>query len=94
MDAWIAAVASFLGGAGFSGVLKYFTTNRQMKLSNEQALRAELQDQLEKMNARISQLEADVNHWRDKYLELYKAHADLQALVERKRNTRTVKEAE
>lgn len=88
MDTWIAAIASFLGGAGFSGVLKFITTQRTLKNTNEQTLRAELAEQLAKMNERIQHLETEVDEWRQKYLELYKAHADLKAEVEQKRTSR------
>ena len=79
MESWYAAVASFVGGAGLAGLLKFFTRNREMTHSNEAALRLEMQSQIEKLNLRIEHLEQALADYQDKYLKLYKQNADLIA---------------
>ena len=79
MDSWFAAAASFVGGAGFAGLLKFFTRNREITHSNEAALRLEMQQQIEKLNQRIQHLEETLADYQDKYLKLYKQNADLIA---------------
>ena len=81
MDAWYTAVASFVGGAGFAGLLKFFTRNREITHSNEAALRLEMQAQIEKLNTRIEHLEQTLAEYQDKYLKLYKQNADLIAQI-------------
>ena len=79
METWFPAVASFVGGAGFAGLLKFFTRNREITHSNETALRLEMQSQIEKLNLRIEHLEQALAEYQDKYLKLYKQNADLIA---------------
>jgi hypothetical protein len=59
MNAWMVGISSFLGGTGLVALLRYFLKNKEMILSNEAALRAELQAQIQRLTDRVAQLEAD-----------------------------------
>lgn len=83
MDAWIAGFASFLGGAGFVGLLRYVIRNKELTLSNEAALRQELQAQITRLNERIEQLENERETLQKQYNELYKMNADLRAILKK-----------
>ncbi len=77
----IAAIVAFLGGTGFTAVLKFFSRNKETNITTEALLRQEMMDRLDTMSIEIEDLKKEVNFWRDKYLELYKAHADLRAYL-------------
>lgn len=83
MQGWITGLASFVSGAGFVGLLRYFLKNKEMTLSNEAALRAELQQQIQRLTDRVVQLESERDDLQAKYNELYKMNADLRALVKK-----------
>lgn len=83
MDAWITGLSSFLGGAGLVGLLRYFLKNKEMILSNEAALRAELQAQIQRLTDRVAQLESERDDLQQKYNELYKMNADLRAMLKK-----------
>ena len=87
MDAWAAGIASFLGGAGFVGLLRYVIRNKELTLSNEAALRQELQAQITRLNERIEQLELERETLQKQYNELYKMNADLRALLKKESPT-------
>lgn len=75
----ITAILAFAGGTGFSALLKYLLRNKQTNITTEAVLRQELTDRLDVLSSEIEDLKVEVAFWRDKYLELYKAHADLRA---------------
>ncbi len=75
----IPAIVAFLGGTGFSSVLRYLSKNKQTNITTEAMLRQELTDRLDTMYSEMEELKKEVSFWREKYLELYKAHADLRA---------------
>lgn len=78
-DAIIAAIVAFLGGTGFNALLRFLSKNKETNISTEAMLRQEMMDRLDAMAVEMEDLKREVNFWRDKYLELYKAHADLRA---------------
>ena len=80
-DSIIAAVVAFVGGTGFTSLLKYLTRNKQTNITTEALLRQELTDRLDTMYEEMEDLKKEVSYWRDKYLELYKSHADLRAQI-------------
>ena len=79
MESILAAIVAFLGGTGFNSLLRFFSKNKDLNISTEAMLRQEMTDRLDTMSIEIEDLKKEVSFWRDKYLELYKAHADLRA---------------
>lgn len=79
IDTILAAIVAFLGGTGFNALLRYLSKNKETNITTEAMLRQEMMDRLDIMSIEIEDLKREVNFWRDKYLELYKAHADLRA---------------
>jgi hypothetical protein len=79
LDTILAAVVAFLGGTGFNALLRFLSKNKETNITTEAMLRQEMTDRLDTMSAEIEELKQEVGFWRDKYLELYKAHADLRA---------------
>lgn len=78
-DAIIAAIVAFLGGTGFNALLRFFSRNKETNITTEAMLRQEMMDRLDTMSAEIEELKTEVSYWRDRYLQLYKQHADLRA---------------
>jgi sensor domain CHASE-containing protein len=78
-DALIAAIVAFLGGTGFNALLRFLSKNKETNITTEAMLRQEMTDRLDTMSSEIEEMKKEVAFWRDKYLELYKAHADLRA---------------
>lgn len=79
IDSIIAAVVAFLGGTGFNALLRFFSKNKETNISTEAMLRQEMIDRLDIMSQEIDELKKEVAYWRDRYLQLYKEHADLRA---------------
>ncbi len=79
IDAIITAIIAFLGGAGFNALLRFVSRNKETNITTEAMLRQEMMDRLDSMSLEIEELKQEVSYWREKYLELYKAHADLRA---------------
>jgi hypothetical protein len=77
----IAAIVAFLGGTGFNSLLRFFSKNKDLNITTEAMLRQEMTDRLDTMSLEIDDLKKEVAFWRDQYLELYKAHADLRAHI-------------
>ena len=84
-------IMAVLGG-GVAGVMlqslfKYLTKSRAMTLSNEEALRKELQDQLDVLKAEIEELKKEVDVWRDRYFDIYEEHIQLKVMLNGKNPT-------
>jgi hypothetical protein len=75
----LAAIIAFLGGTGFNALLRYLSRNKETNISTEAMLRQEMIDRLDIMSGEIEELKREVSYWRDRYLQLYKEHADLRA---------------
>lgn len=75
----LTALVAFLGGTGFNAVLRYLSRNKETNISTEAMLRQEMIDRLDIMSGEIEELKVEVSYWRDRYLQLYKEHADLRA---------------
>jgi gas vesicle protein len=74
-------VALFGGGvigAAVSGLFNFLLARKQMTLTNEEALRKELQEQIDALKLEIQELRSEVGHWRDKYFEIYEEHVKLK----------------
>lgn len=78
-DSLIAAIIAFLGGTGFNAFLRFISKNKETNISTEAMLRQEMSDRLDTLSLEIDDLKKEVDYWREMYLELYKAHADLRA---------------
>ena len=76
---WIALLSGILGGTGLSALLKYLSTRRSQSISVEERLRAEMFEQIDKLKQEIADVKSELNHWRDKYLNLNKEHVKLKA---------------
>jgi hypothetical protein len=79
VESIVTAIVAFAGGTGFNALLRYLSRNKETNISTEAMLRQEMIDRLDIMSGEIEELKKEVSFWRDKYLELYKAHADLRA---------------
>lgn len=75
----LTALLAFIGGTGFNALLRYLSRNKETNISTEAMLRQEMTDRLDTMSLEIEELKREVSFWREKYFELYKAHADLRA---------------
>ena len=80
-DAIIAAIVAFLSGTGFNGLLRFLSRNKQTDITTEAMLRQEMFDRLDTLTQEIDDLKREVDFWRDKYLQIYKDHADLRAYL-------------
>jgi hypothetical protein len=78
-DTIIAAIVAFLGGTGFNALLRFLSRNKETNITTEAILRQEMLDRLDNMSLEIEDLKREVGYWRDKYLQIYKDHADLRA---------------
>lgn len=79
LDAIITGLVAFLGGTGFNALLRFFSKNKETNISTEAMLRQEMMDRLDILSTEIDELKQEVAYWRDRYLQLYKQHADLRA---------------
>ena len=79
IESIVTAIVAFAGGTGFNALLRYLSRNKETNITTEALLRQEMTDRLDTMSLEIDDLKKEVAFWRDKYLELYKAHADLRA---------------
>lgn len=78
-EAILTAFVAFLGGTGFNALLRYLSRNKETNITTEAMLRQEMMDRLDTMSIEIEELKQEVSYWRDRYLQLYKQHADLRA---------------
>lgn len=76
-------IVALLGGGALgaigTSIFKYLTTRREQTLTNEEKLRDELQEQIDALKAEVHALRTDVDHWREKYFEIYEEHIQLKA---------------
>lgn len=79
IEAILTAFVAFLGGTGFNALLRYLSRNKETNITTEAMLRQEMMDRLDTMSLEIEELKQEVSYWRDRYLQLYKQHADLRA---------------
>ena len=79
VEAILTALVAFLGGTGFNALLRYLSRNKETNITTEAMLRQEMMDRLDTMSLEIEELKQEVSYWRDRYLQLYKQHADLRA---------------
>jgi molybdopterin converting factor small subunit len=76
-------IVALLGGGALgaigTSIFKYLTTRREQTLTNEEKLRDELQEQIDALKEEVHALRTDVDHWREKYFEIYEEHIQLKA---------------
>ena len=82
-DKLLYILSGIVGGTGFTGLLRYLSTRRTQSISMEERLRAEMFEQIDKLKLEISDLKADLENWREKYLSLHKEHVKLKAELDK-----------
>ena len=78
-DSIMTAILAFACGTGFTSLLKFISRNKETNITTEAILRQEMTDRIDVMSGEIEELKTEVSYWRDRYLQLYKEHADRRA---------------
>jgi hypothetical protein len=56
----IAAIVAFLGGTGFTAILRFLSKNKETNITTEAMLRQEMMDRLDTMSIEIEDLKREV----------------------------------
>lgn len=76
--AWIALIGSGAGAIGLK-VTEHFLSKGQQESTDASRMRDELRIQIDQQRRDISELEKEVDEWRDRYYDLRDDHVKLQA---------------
>jgi predicted nuclease with TOPRIM domain len=75
----IAILSAIVGTTGLSSLFKYLTNRRFQSISLEEKLRAEMMAHNRELKSEINTLKAELDQWRDKYLNLHKEYTKLKS---------------
>jgi len=76
---WVWLLSGVLGGTSVTGLFKYLSTRRFQSISMEERLRAEMFEQIDGLKSELATLKAELDQWRDKYLNLNKEYTKLKS---------------
>lgn len=76
---WLWLMSGVLGGTSVTGLFKYLSTRRFQSISMEERLRAEMFEQIDGLKVELATLKAELDHWKDKYLNLNKEYTKLKS---------------
>ena len=76
---WLWLLSGILGGTSVSALLKYLSTRRFQSISMEERLRSEMFEQIDSLKTELATLKAELDHWKDKYLNLNKEYTKLKS---------------
>lgn len=77
-EVWMWLVSGILTGTSITALFRYLTTRRFQSISLEQKLRAEMFEQIDNLKTELATLKAELDQWRDKYLNLHKEYTRLK----------------
>ena len=77
-ETWIWLLSGILGGTSISALFKYLSTRRFQSISMEERLRSEMFEQIDNLKNELATLKAELDQWRDKYLNLHKEYTKLK----------------
>ncbi|NBR65356.1 MAG: hypothetical protein EBS85_03815 [Micrococcales bacterium] len=72
-------LSGILGGTSVSALFKYLNNRRYQSISMEERLRAEMFEQIDGLKIELATLKAELDQWRDKYLNLHKEYTKLKS---------------
>ncbi len=78
-EVWMWVVSGILTGTSVTALFRYLTTRRFQSISLEQKLRAEMFEQIDNLKNELATLKAELDQWRDKYLNLHKEYTKLKS---------------
>jgi chromosome segregation ATPase len=78
-EMWLWLLSGVIGGTSVSALFKYLSTRRFQSISMEQRLRAEMFEQIDVLKSELATLKAELDQWRDKYLNLNKEYTKLKS---------------
>jgi len=78
-EVWMWLVSGILTGTSVTALFRYLTTRRFQSISLEQKLRAEMFEQIDNLKNELATLKAELDQWRDKYLNLHKEYTKLKS---------------
>ncbi|MEI7419433.1 MAG: hypothetical protein WCK24_01065 [Actinomycetes bacterium] len=76
---WIYLLSGVLGGTSVAALFRYLSTRRFQSISMEERLRAEMFEQIDSLKVELATLKAELDQWRDKYLNLHKEYTKLKS---------------
>jgi predicted nuclease with TOPRIM domain len=79
----IAILSAIVGTTGLSSLFKYLTNRRFQSISLEEKLRAEMMANNRELKSEINTLKAELDQWRDKYLNLHKEYTRLKSAFDK-----------
>ena len=78
-EVWMWLVSGILTGTSVTALFRYLTTRRFQSIGLEQKLRAEMFEQIDNLKNELATLKAELDQWRDKYLNLHKEYTKLKS---------------
>ncbi len=78
-EVWMWMVSGILTGTSVTALFRYLTTRRFQSIGLEQKLRAEMFEQIDNLKNELATLKAELDQWRDKYLNLHKEYTKLKS---------------
>jgi predicted nuclease with TOPRIM domain len=79
----IAILSAIVGTTGLSSLFKYLTNRRFQSISLEEKLRAEMMAYNRDLKAELNTLKAELDQWREKYLNLHKEYTRLKSAFDK-----------
>jgi predicted nuclease with TOPRIM domain len=79
----IAVLSAIVGTTGLSSLFKYLTNRRFQSISLEEKLRAEMVAQNKELKNDLNTLKAELDQWREKYLNLHKEYTRLKSAFDK-----------
>jgi predicted nuclease with TOPRIM domain len=78
VETWVYILSAVVGTTGLSSLFRYLSTRRFQSISLEEKLRAEMMAHNRELKSEINTLKAELDQWRDKYLNLHKEYTKLK----------------
>ena len=82
-EIWLWLISGALGGTSVSAMFKYMSSRRVQSISMEERLRAEMFEQIDSLKTDLATLKAELDQWRDKYLNLHKEYTKLKSVFDK-----------
>ena len=79
----VAVLSAVVGTTGLSSLFKYLTNRRFQSITLEEKLRAEMLAHNRDLKTELNTLKAELDQWRDKYLNLHKEYTKLKAAFDK-----------
>ncbi len=83
IENWVYILSAVVGTTGLSSLFRYLSTRRFQSISLEEKLRAEMLSANKELKSEINTLKAELDQWRDKYLNLHKEYTRLKSAFDK-----------